>query len=419
MNGMMKSWLGLDDVNSDLNLHDLLPRVVRIYFETHLHPLLTMEGKLNEVSIDFQRSDGTRFGTFLNAVADREDGKLTRIRLAVFRNDDRKAFEQELIARRRDSDVFKVLVASSPQAIVSVDEDLIIRTWNDAATALFGYDADAVIGHPILSVLHSSETHSQLAAALARAKAGEIVHEETVRFHKDKHPIDVEVSKAAVHDELGRVSGFVLTYMDISHRKAAEAAASNLLLELNHRSKNILSIVQVIARQTGRIHDGPEFHKVLSQRLASLISNQVSLIHKHGRTADLGHLARAQFSHLIDPDAENVTFDGPPVQLNRESAQAIGMAIFELVTNAVKYGALSQPAGRVKLAWTVQQTPVPTLQMIWEEQGGPAVLEPTRQGFGSQVTGPILENVTKGQTTRDYAAGGLRWTYSAPMDQLC
>lgn len=138
MNGRMTSWLGLDEVKSGLNLHDLLPRVVRIYFETHLHPVLTMEGKLNEVSIDFQRSDGTRFGTFLNAVADREDGKLTRIRLAVFRNDDRKAFEQELIARRRDSDVFKVLVASSPQAIVSVDEDLIIRTWNDAATALSG-----------------------------------------------------------------------------------------------------------------------------------------------------------------------------------------------------------------------------------------------------------------------------------------
>ncbi|WP_172971495.1 PAS domain S-box protein [Palleronia sp. THAF1] len=419
MNGQMKAWLGLDDDQPGLTLHDLLPRAVRIYFETHLRPLLIVEGKLSEVSVDFLCSDGTRLGTYLNAVADRLDGKLTRIRMAVFRNETRKAFEQELIARRRESDLFKVLVASSPQAIVSIDDGQMIRSWNPAATRLFGYDAESVIGQPIRSILLSSEMHAPFEAALARATAGEIVRDETVRIHQNGHPVDVEVSIAVVHDEIGKVSGFMLTFIDISHRKAAEAEASNLLEELNHRSKNILSIVQVIARQTGRFHDGPEFHNVLSQRLASLISNQESLIHKQGRTADLGHLAKTQFSHLIDPKGDIVTLEGPPVQLNQQAAQAIGMAIFELVTNAVKYGSLSQPDGRVLLTWTVVEEDEPGLKMTWQEEGGPAIAAPARRGFGSQVTGPILEGVTHGQTTRDYVASGFVWTFSAPLDRLC
>ncbi|MCF7701640.1 sensor histidine kinase [Loktanella sp. M215] len=353
MNARMAGWLGLADDTCDLNLHDLLPRPVRIYYETHLRPLLLVEGALDEVSVDFLRGDGTRFGTYMNASADIIDGQVERIRMAVFRHDARKSFEEELIARRRESDVFKVLVASSPQAVISVDDGMIVRTWNTAATNLFGYAADTLIGEPVGSVLLSTDTRGTFATSLARAMTGEVVREETVRIHRDGHPIAVEASMAAVHDELGQVFGVVMTYTNISQRKTAEAEARNLLLELNHRAKNVLSIVQVIARQTGRLHDGPDFHAMLSQRLASLISNQESLVHKDGRNADLAQLVRAQFSHLVDPLAPTLTFNGPDLLLSREASQAIGMAIFELVTNAVKYGALSQPAGRVSLLWTV------------------------------------------------------------------
>ena len=418
INARMRDWLGVSDESGALRLQDMLPRAVQIYFETHLRPILTAEGTLDEVSAYFQRADGSRFPVFMNAAADLQDGQLTRIRLAVFRNEARTAFEQELIARRRQSDVFRVLVSSSPQAVISIDDQMIVQTWNPAATRLFGHDADAVIGQHVETILLSPETGTTFSDALARAMAGGTVREETVRYHRDGHPVAVEASKAAVHDDMGRVTGVVMTYTDISARKAAEEEARNLLLELNHRAKNVLSIVQVIARQTGRLHDGPAFHKVFSQRLASMISNQESLVQQHGRSADLGHLVRAQFSHLVDPKAEAVTIDGPELLLTREAAQAIGMAIFELVTNAVKYGALSDPSGRVLLHWTMGDGPDPMLHMVWQEVGGPPVAAPTRQGFGFQVTGPILENVTGGQTARTFDAGGLRWTYDASIRRL-
>ena len=260
--------------------------------------------------------------------------------------------------------------------------------------------------------------HGSFDAFLARALTGEIVREETTRIRGDGQPIAVEVSKAAVQDELGQVTGAVITYSDISHRKAAEAEVRNLVLEINHRAKNMLSIVQVIARQTGRLYDGQSFQTALSQRLTSLISNQDSLIHNDGRNADLAQLARAQFAHLIAPDAPALTIEGPDLLLTREVAQAIGMALFELTTNAVKYGALSTPLGRVSLRWTVGTGTDPVMDMIWLEDGGPVVTTPARQGFGSQVTGPILESVTGGQTTRQFDKGGLRWTYTAPISRL-
>ena len=98
--------------------------------------------------------------------------------------------------------------------------------------------------------------------------------------------------------------------------------------------------------------------------------------------------------------------------------QAIGMAIFELVTNAAKYGALSKEAGAVTLSWKINDMPSPMLEMSWIETDGPPVIVPTRKGFGYQVTGPLLEGVTSGQTSREYATEGFRWTFKAPLDRL-
>lgn len=418
INAQLKAWLGLADDHGCFHISQMLPRAVQIYFETHLRPLLLANGVLDEVSLDFQSRDGGRFGAFVNAVAEKTDGQPTTVRMAIFRNDARRSFEQELIARRRESDVFKALVSSSPHAIVSIDNQTIIQTWNVAAVELFGYDAPSVIGQSIGCVLRSSELQAAIDEISMQETAAPVLHNEAICYHRNGHAIPVEASTALVRDDLGEVAGFVLTYTDISERKAAEAETRNLLLELNHRSKNVLSIVQVIARQTGRHHDGGDFHQVLSQRLACMISNQESLVHQEGRNADLRQIVTVQFSHLVDPDGEEVTIDGPPVLLNREASQAIGMAIFELVTNAVKYGALSQPAGRVSLRWSIDDEPRSTLKMTWQEENGPAVAPPMREGFGYQLTGTILESATNGRTQHEYTREGFCWIYSAPTDRL-
>jgi len=94
------------------------------------------------------------------------------------------------------------------------------------------------------------------------------------------------------------------------------------------------------------------------------------------------------------------------------------MAFFELVTNAAKYGGLSQGTGSVTLSWVITEESAPSIEISWVETGGPPVTAPTKKGFGSQVTGPILESITSGKTHRNYDPNGFRWFLSAPLARL-
>lgn len=419
INATLRRWLGLSDAPAaPLRFVDLLSRAGRIYFETHLRPLLATQGHFSEVSIEMERPDGSRFGVFLNGKACLVEGAMAEAHFCVFQNEQRQRFERELVTKRRESDEFRSLVRSSPQAIVSVDFDLIIRAWNPAAEKLFGYSEAEAVGQRFDMLLIPSEESAKFPQKLLRLAAGEVLRSETERRHKDGHLLPVERSIAAISDKSQEYAGFVAVYSDISARKAADAQIKTLLHEINHRSKNLLTIVQVIARQTGRLYQGAEFISVFNKRLASLAANQDILIKNRGENAELERIVTTQFAHLIDPKTPQVRISGPKVVLNEKTSQAIGMAIFELATNAVKYGALSQDKGIVTLTWEVSGGQRPELTITWAEAGGPQVAAPTRRGFGSQVTGPILESYTSGKTTRDYAAGGFRWVFTAPLEPL-
>ncbi|MHA6324012.1 PAS domain S-box protein [Roseivivax sp. CAU 1753] len=419
-NAVLRRWMGIE---TDAECHalrfvEILSRAGRIYFETHLRPLLLVQGQFSEISIELERSDGSRVSVFMNGSATLSEGRILHAHFSMFQNEQRQAFERELVAKRRESDAYRILVRSSPHAIMSVDPDLRIHAWNPAAEDLFGYTEAEAIGQRFDHLLVPPDDTYIVAEDLQRMFAGKTIRAETQRMHKDGSRIHVEKSIAAFHDDTEEKSGFVAIYVDISERKAAEEQIRTLLAEVNHRSKNLLAVVQVIARQTARIYDGKDFLTVFSQRLASLTANQDILINSSGDHVDLETLARAQFAHLIDPDDPRATLGGLPVQLGPSGAQAIGMALFELVTNAAKYGALSQEKGTVTLSWTVTDAPSATIEMTWTEANGPTVTEPKRQGFGFQVTGPILESISTGQTTRAYDASGFRWSLTAPMDRL-
>lgn len=419
-NVTLRRWLGHENTApyEKLRFADLLSRASRIYFETHLRPLLLMTGHFAEVSIELQRRDGTHLGAFLNGRADLSDGRMTSAHLCVFQNEQRQTFERELVARRRESEEFRSLVQSSPYAIVSVNSKLRIHAWNAAAEMLFGYSEAEAIGAKFDQLVVPPEESQLVADDLRRATAGEIVRREAERLRKDGSRIHVEKSLAAINDKTQEHSGFVIVYSDITARKASEMRIATLLHELNHRSKNLLSVVQIIARQTARRYDGSDFLAVFTDRLASLTSNQDLLIRSERDTVDLERLARAQFAHLIDADDARVTIGGPQITLNADVSQEIGMALFELVTNAAKYGALSRSSGAVKLCWTITEGPSPEIEMTWVESGGPAVTPPVRTGFGTQVTGHVLEGVAMGRTSREFAPEGFRWTLRAPYERL-
>ncbi|WP_069298323.1 sensor histidine kinase [Neptunicoccus sediminis] len=417
-NATLRTWLGQDSAAqvSGARFVDILTRASRIFFETHLRPILIVEGAFSEVSLELERPDGSRFGVYVNA--ERPNGQLGVAYFCLYRNEQRQSFERELVERRRESDEFRILVDSSPHAIVSSDRFFRIHAWNPAAEQLFGYSKEEVLGQRFDLLLIPEDELDELHKRVADVIAGEVLRSETLRLHRSGQKIHVERSFAAIRDENQTHAGFVTMYSDISERKKAETKIETLLHEINHRSKNLLSIVEVIARQTARSHAGDEFLPVFSNRLRSLASNQDILLRSGSTHVDLEELARAQFTHLEDVLDTRAKLSGPPVHLNESVSQAIGMAIFELVTNTAKYGALSQENGGVKLTWEITTGENPDLKMYWLETNGPPVTAPTRTGFGSQVTGLLLESTTSGETRHDFATDGLRWSFTAPVENL-
>jgi two-component sensor histidine kinase len=110
-----------------------------------------------------------------------------------------------------------------------------------------------------------------------------------------------------------------------------------------------------------------------------------------------------------------VLLEGPRARLTSAAAQGIGMALHELATNAGKYGALSGNEGKVYISWQIAAAKTPNFLMSWLEMGGPAVVSPTRKGFGQMVMGRMVEAAVDGTAEIDYRKSGLSWKLTAPI----
>jgi PAS domain S-box-containing protein len=201
---------------------------------------------------------------------------------------------------------------------------------------------------------------------------------------------------------------FICVAQDVTDQKAHEAQVHLLLREIDHRARNMLSLVQVIARQTAGC-EPEEFIERFNGRIQALAVSQDLLARNEWQGVDAGDLARAaleQFAELVE---SRITVHGSPVRLNPAAAQAIGLAIHELAANAAKYGALSTDAGRVDLSW---QSEGDIFTMNWSERDGPPVRPPGRKGFGSAVIESMAGRTLGAEVQLDYAPLGLVWRLS-------
>jgi two-component sensor histidine kinase len=195
------------------------------------------------------------------------------------------------------------------------------------------------------------------------------------------------------------------TVQDITERKEREEKEQLLMREINHRAKNMLSVVDAIAHQTAT--KSPEdFIERFSERIQALSANQDLLVRNEWNGVEIADLVRAQLAHFADLIGSRIAMHGPSLRLNPASAQAIGLALHELATNAGKYGALSTDAGRVDVSWG---TDGDTLTMSWTEREGPSVSAPQRRGFGTIVMEAMAERSVDGKVDLDYAPSGLSW----------
>jgi two-component sensor histidine kinase len=176
------------------------------------------------------------------------------------------------------------------------------------------------------------------------------------------------------------------TLQDITERKAREEREQLLMREVNHRAKNMLSVVDAIAHQTAT-RNPEDFIERFSERIQALSANQDLLVRNEWQGIDVKDLVRAQLAHFADLIGSRIAVRGPKLLLKPASAQAIGLALHELAANAGKYGALSTDAGRIDVAW---RTDGDTLTMSWTETDGPPVSAPKRSGFGTLVMKAML-----------------------------
>src|SRR5258708_184643 len=207
-----------------------------------------------------------------------------------------------------------------------------------------------------------------------------------------------------------QVVSFVGTVQDITERKEREEKEHLLMREINHRAKNMLSVVDAIAHQTAT-RNPEDFIERFSERIQALSANQDLLVRNEWNGVEIADLVRAQLAHFADLIGSRIAMHGPKLRLNPASAQAIGLALHELATNAGKYGALSTDTGRVEVSWG---TDGDTLTISWTERDGPPVSAPKRRGFGTVVMEAMAARSVNGKVDLDYAPSGLTWRLACP-----
>lgn len=189
---------------------------------------------------------------------------------------------------------------------------------------------------------------------------------------------------SARRDSAGRIVRWYGSTEDIHEQQIAADHLNLMVLELNHRVKNNLSTVQAIAVQTLRGTESPaQARDSFVQRIAALAAAHDILTREQWEGAGVGEVARGVLGPLAEA-AERVRIQGPQIRLAPKVALSLSMALHELGANALKYGALSTPEGRVDLTWSLDG-PERALNITWTESGGPPVAPPTQRGFGSRL----------------------------------
>jgi PAS domain S-box-containing protein len=308
------------------------------------------------------------------------------------------------------------IVANSDDAIVSKTLEGRVTSWNAAATRLFGYAPEQMIGQPITRII-PPELHTEEDRILALLRRGErIDHYETVRVAKDGRRIDVSLCVSPLRDKSGRVIGASKIARDITERKQAEMLQRLLVQELNHRVKNTLATIQAIANQSMRRARTPaDFVKGFTGRIQALARTHDLLTQTRLQGAEIMDLVRDQVL-LGGREDRRVHLAGPTLMLDAKATMNLALVVHELATNARKYGALSGPNGRLSVSWETRANAERELVLEWRETGGGKVTVPRERGFGTTLIEQTLK-AHGGRASIRYGADGMSGTFTMPLPE--
>lgn len=344
----------------------------------------------------------------------------------------RKRAEARLALRER---WFHDLLEALPAAIYTTDRDGRITFYNEAAAELWGCrpaigSAEWCGSWKIYWPDGTPLPHDQCPMATALKEQRPIRGTEAVAERPDGTRVPFLPFPTPLRDEWGAVVGGVNMLVDLSQHKQDQAALAEearrlkgLLDELNHRVKNTLATVQSLAAQTFRGSEvPPEVREAFDGRLRALSKTHNQLSRGRWEAADLRALVDDILLPYRSDGDERVRLAGPPVLLPPPAAVMLAMVLHELATNAIKYGALSSPDGRLEVSWTLAPEAAAAgteagerLRITWTESGGPRVEPPARRGFGSKLLERGITRQLNGTAEIAFEPAGVRCSITVPL----
>jgi len=309
------------------------------------------------------------------------------------------------------------MLAQVSDAVIAVDTEDRIVYLNAAAERLYGLAAFQALGQT-LSKLYVSRwlrPEDEIAAIIALRERGEW-RGDSIHVRQAGAELHVEASITVLREISGEPAGMLSVIRDVTERRQTEEHVKLLMAEVNHRAKNLLAVVQAVSQFTSRHGDPATFVKRLSDRIGGLAAGQDLLVTSQWEGVEVLDIVEAQLAHFKDLIGTRVLIDGPRARLTPGAAQGIGMALHELATNAVKYGALSTLEGSIKIAWGISGAAKPAFSMSWLEREGPKIVSPVGKGFGQIVIGRMAAAAVKGTADIDFGEMGLSWNLNAPAE---
>jgi PAS domain S-box-containing protein len=283
------------------------------------------------------------------------------------------------------------IVEDSTDAILSKTLDGTITSWNAGAERLFGYSREQAIGQPISLIIPEDRLHEE-ADIVARLRIGERIGRfETVRRTREGISVHVEVTISPLRSAEGTIIGASTIARDIGDRLRHASEQALLLGEMRHRVKNLLSIVQgLISIGSRRADDVQAFTEQLTARIASLAAAQALVLHSEDRSegtcTTLGEILAAVMAPYGD---DGITLAACSAEVGQHAMTSLALLFHELATNAVKYGALSNSEGSLRVEIT---TDPETVSILWIETGGKRSESP-QIGFGTTLLQATLKGL--------------------------
>jgi PAS domain S-box-containing protein len=368
---------------------------------------LIVDGEVSGV-VGFGRRSGTNF-------SDQEVDFLTAATAYVALANQR--LERDRALRTTDE---RLRLAQEFGGVGSFEWDLLTGTGN----ATKGWSE--IIGHSpetpptyanLLKVVFPEDAEAFRAGLDEAMKAGSSYRAEFRIVRPDDGRLCwIRADGGILRDGIGRAVLMLGVVRDVTERRLAHERENLLMRELDHRAKNLLTIIQSVVQLT-HATSIEAFSDAVSGRIQALARAHSLLASSRWEGAEMLTLANEEVAPFVSRRG-HVAIDGPPVTLKPAAAQSIALVLHELVTNSAKYGALSAEGGTVALTWTVRREPADELILQWRELGGPPVAPPTREGFGTAVIHASVDRQLGGAVRYDWRPEGLFCELVLPSRQL-